>query len=90
MSDNLQRLKEILAEVTDLSRAAAVLDWDQETNMPPGGVAGRAQQLSTLLTLAHVRFTSDEVGRLLDTLETEVADKPLRLGRGKPRSSDET
>ncbi|MGH7763151.1 MAG: carboxypeptidase M32 [Candidatus Dormibacteraceae bacterium] len=75
MSDNLQRLKDILAEVTDLSRAAAVLDWDQETNMPPGGVAGRAQQLSTLLTLAHVRFTSDEVGRLLDTLESEVANK---------------
>jgi carboxypeptidase Taq len=75
MSDNLQRLKDILAEVTDLSRAAAVLDWDQETNMPPGGVAARAQQLSTLLTLAHVRFTSDEVGRLLDALESEVANR---------------
>jgi carboxypeptidase Taq len=75
MSDNLHRLKEILAEVTDLSRAAAVLDWDQETNMPPGGVAGRAQQLSTLLTLAHGKFTSNEVGRLLDELESEVANQ---------------
>jgi len=75
MSDNLQRLRAILAEVTDLSRAAAVLDWDQETNMPPGGVAGRAQQLSTLMTLAHVRFTSDEVGRLLEALESDVASE---------------
>ena len=75
MIDNLKRLKAILAEETDLSRAAAVLDWDQETNMPPGGVAGRAQQLSTLMTLAHVRFTSDEVGRLLDALESEVANQ---------------
>ena len=75
MTDNLQRLKAILAEVTDLSRSAAVLDWDQETNMPPGGVAGRAQQLSTLMTLAHVKFTSDEVGRLLDGLESEVANQ---------------
>jgi carboxypeptidase Taq len=75
MSDNLQRLKDILAEVTDLSRAAAVLDWDQETNMPPGGVLSRSQQLSTLLTLSHVRFTSNEVGRLLDALEGEVANK---------------
>ena len=77
MSDNLQRLKAILAEVTDLSRAAAVLDWDQETNMPPGGVAGRAQQLSTLMTLAHASFTSDEVGHLLDALESEVANQPF-------------
>lgn len=75
MSDNLQRLKEILAEVTDLSRAVAVLDWDQETNMPPGGVAARAQQLSTLMTLSHDRFVSEEVGRLLEALESEVANR---------------
>ncbi|HEY1419318.1 MAG TPA: carboxypeptidase M32 [Candidatus Dormibacteraeota bacterium] len=77
LSDNLQRLKDILAEVTDLSRAAAVLDWDQETNMPPGGVAGRAQQLSTLMTLSHDRLISDEVGRLLEALESEVANRPF-------------
>jgi carboxypeptidase Taq len=74
MSDNLQRLKEILAEVTDLSRAATVLDWDQETYLPPHGVDARAQQLSTLYRLSHQRLTSDEVGRLLDTLEGEVAN----------------
>jgi carboxypeptidase Taq len=72
-SGKLRKLKEILAEVTDLSRAAAVLEWDQETYMPPGGVAGRAEQQSTLHRLAHIRFVSDEVGRLLDDLESEVA-----------------
>jgi carboxypeptidase Taq len=75
-SDNLTRLKEILAEVTDLNRAAMVLEWDQETYMPPGGVMGRAEQLSTLLRLSHVRFTTDEVGTLLETLEDELSDKP--------------
>ncbi len=76
MSDKLKRMKTILAEVTDLSRAAAVLEWDQETYMPPGGVAARSDQLSTLLRLSHVRFTSDEVGRLLSELEEETAGLP--------------
>ena len=75
-SDKLNRLKEVLAEVTDLSRAAAVLEWDQETYMPPGGVVSRAAQLSTLLRLSHVQFTSDEVGSLLAALEDEVAKLP--------------
>lgn len=71
--DKLQQLRDILAEVTDISRAAALLEWDQETNMPPGGVAARADQISTLQRLAHVRFTSDEVGRLLNELQNEAA-----------------
>jgi carboxypeptidase Taq len=77
MSDSLERLKTILAEVTDLNRAAALLDWDQETYMPPGGVTARSEQLSTLLRLAHVRSTSDEVGRLLSGLEDETSGRPF-------------
>src|SRR4029077_100379 len=41
------------------------------------GVAGRSDQLSTLLRLSHVRFTSDEVGRLLAELEDETSGKPF-------------
>ena len=77
MSSKLQKLKDVLGEVEDLNRAAGVLAWDQETYMPPGGVAGRAAQLSTLSRLAHVRFTSDEVGRLLDDVDGEVAGLPF-------------
>src|ERR1700674_4692670 len=77
MSDSLERMKAILAEVTDLSRAAALLDWDQETYMPPGGVTARSEQLSTLLRLSHVRFTGDEVGRLLAELEDETSGRPF-------------
>ncbi len=73
----LEQLKEILAETTDLGRAALLLEWDQETNMPPGGVQSRAEQLSTLLRLSHVRFTSDEVGHLLDRLEDDVDGAPF-------------
>lgn len=73
MNEKMDRLREILAEVDDLQRAASLLSWDQETYMPPGGVEARAQQLSTLSRLSHVRFTSDEVGKLLDELEGYAA-----------------
>ncbi len=76
-SAELDRLKSILGDVADLSRAAAVLEWDQETYMPPGGVMGRADQFSTLTRLAHETFTSDEVGALLDKLEGRYASEPF-------------
>ena len=75
-SDKLRQLREILAEITDLVRAAMLLEWDQETYMPPGGVQGRSEQLSTLLRLSHVRFTAGDVGRLLEDLGEELQDAP--------------
>jgi carboxypeptidase Taq len=77
MADALQRLKAILAEVADIHRAGAVLDWDQETYMPRGGVHNRAEQLSTLSEVAHRRFTADEVGRLLDEAQVATSKQPF-------------
>src|ERR1700720_4606158 len=77
MSDRLQQLKTVLAEVTDVGRAAALLDWDQETYMPPGGVGARSDQLSTLQRLSHLRFTSEDVGSLLSQLEEDTAGQPF-------------
>src|SRR6202140_4342217 len=77
MSDSLERLKAILAEVTDLSRAAALLEWAQEPSARARGVAACPDQLSTVLRLSHVRFTADEVGDLLSKLEDETADRPF-------------
>ena len=68
MEDKLAQLKQLLGEVADLSSAAAVLGWDQETYMPPAGSKRRGQVLATLSRLAHMKFTSDEVGQLLDEL----------------------
>jgi len=69
MESDLSRLKIVLAEITDLYNVAGLLGWDQQTCMPPGGAEQRGYQLSTLKTLAHVRFTSLEVGQLLDAAE---------------------
>src|SRR5262245_59375552 len=64
-----EELRRRLAEVTDLSRASAILGWDQQTMMPPRGAPGRAEELATLGRVIHERFTSPEIGRLLDELE---------------------
>lgn len=65
----LSELKCILNEVADIDHAIGLLNWDQQTYMPPGGSHGRGHQLETLSRLSHLRFTSKEVGRLLDELK---------------------
>ncbi|MBN1119448.1 MAG: carboxypeptidase M32 [Anaerolineae bacterium] len=69
MEEKLRALKDELAVYMDLYYASAVLGWDQETNMPPGGAQARADQGATLSELAHRRITDDKVGRLLDDLK---------------------
>jgi carboxypeptidase Taq len=64
----LERLRERLAEVHDLAKAATLLLWDQHVMMPPGGAAARAEASATVSRLAQERFTADDVGRLLEEL----------------------
>jgi carboxypeptidase Taq len=63
-----ERLKERLAEVTDLSKAATLLFWDQRVMMPPGGSAARAEALATLSSLTQERFVAADIGELLEDL----------------------
>lgn len=74
MSDKLNKFKEMIGEVFDLNRAASVLSWDQQVNMPPGGAEARGQQLATLGKIAQEKFTSDEMGSLLEELKKEYTD----------------
>ncbi len=68
MEDKLQQLKTRLGEIRDLNKAAALLGWDQQTYMPPGGAAARAEQLATLQKTAHAWFIADEIGELIEAL----------------------
>lgn len=76
MKEKLQALKERLAVVDDLQRAAGVLSWDQQTYMPPRGAAARAEQLATLQKLAHEHFIAAENGALLNELAEVTAHLP--------------
>ena len=66
--DDITILRQRLAEISDLSRAAGVLGWDQRVSMPPLGTESRAESLATLGRIIHDRFTDPEIGRLLERL----------------------
>ena len=61
----LEPLTARLVEIRRIQSAASVLSWDQETYMPVGGGAARAEQIATLEGLAHQKLVSEEVERLL-------------------------
>ena len=73
----IERLRERLAEVHDLSRAAMLLTWDERVMMPPNGAQARAEALGTVSKLAQERFIDVDVGRLLDELrDVEESSDP--------------
>ncbi len=61
----LEPLTTRLLEIRRIQSAASVLSWDQETYMPAGGGAARAEQIATLEGLAHEKLVSPEVEKLL-------------------------
>lgn len=65
-----------LTEINDLQAAAAILEWDQLTYMPPRGAEARGRQLATLESHAHTLGTAPELGRLLDALEPATTHLP--------------
>ncbi|MBM4423411.1 MAG: carboxypeptidase M32 [Chloroflexi bacterium] len=68
MESKFNDLKTRLAEAHDLDKLGWVLNWDQRTMMPPKGAAVRAEQKATLKKLWLEKWTSPEVGKLLDDL----------------------
>lgn len=68
MNEKFDELKRRLGEVVDLYRTSSLLDWDQQVLMPAGAAGLRSEQSATLERLTHERFTSDEIGRLVEEL----------------------
>jgi carboxypeptidase Taq len=71
-TDALSRLKALLATISDLQAANAVLSWDQQTYMPAGGINTRADQRATVSRLVHERSTSAELEALLNQLDGQL------------------
>jgi carboxypeptidase Taq len=74
MNAKFKEMRARQGEIVDLQAATALLEWDQETYMPPGGAEARATQLSTLTKTAHDWLVSDEMGQLLEDLEADATD----------------
>ncbi len=73
-SPKMQQLLEFVAELEDLRNIEAVLGWDQQVHMPPGGAEERGLQSAALGRIMHEKLTSGEGGQLIADLEAEVGD----------------
>lgn len=56
----MEKLKELLLEIKKINSIAALVQWDQETYMPEGAGAVRAEHLAYLSALSHQKHTSAE------------------------------
>lgn len=68
MQEKINKLSELMAEIVDIHHAMELLEWDQQVYMPSGGAQSRGLELGTLGKIAHEKFTSDEIGILLEEL----------------------
>ncbi|MFO7975379.1 MAG: carboxypeptidase M32, partial [Candidatus Hydrogenedentota bacterium] len=75
--DDLEELRRKLGEISDIHNAIALLQWDQETYMPPKGAEARSFQLATLSALKHRLLTTESMGNLLHDLRSK--SDPLDL-----------
>jgi Zn-dependent M32 family carboxypeptidase len=86
MEPALVELKKRLGEIVDLGRTQALLYWDMEVFMPPGGAGSRAMQLASLSSVTHERMIDDRIGELLDEL-APYASYASRVTTGRRRAA---
>jgi carboxypeptidase Taq len=61
-----------MQKIADVKYASAVLEWDQETYMPPNGSVHRGRQIATLNEIAHSFLTDEQLGSLLMDLNSSA------------------
>jgi len=72
MGEFYDKLTARLKDIHNLEMAAAVLEWDQQVNMPPQGAEARGDQLATLSRMKHELFIADETQHLVEQAAHEV------------------
>lgn len=70
-SNHYDTLAHTLHDVAVLRSCAAVLGWDEQTNLPPKGAEHRANQLAAMAGLTHDRMTSPKLGEILESLNAD-------------------
>ncbi|HEV2067861.1 MAG TPA: carboxypeptidase M32 [Thermomicrobiales bacterium] len=70
-------LRTLLGEVSDIQGAISLMGWDQRTIMPQRGEEVRASRMATLNKIGHEMFTSERMGELLEALEDYEKSLPF-------------
>ncbi|MCB9506626.1 MAG: carboxypeptidase M32 [Myxococcales bacterium] len=73
MTSAYQQLTSTFDRISQVQSAAAMLGWDMQTMMPPGGAESRGAQLATLGVIAHELLVAPQVGDLLDAAEQDMS-----------------
>ncbi|HUX84394.1 MAG TPA: carboxypeptidase M32 [Chitinophagaceae bacterium] len=79
-ADLYEQYRTKMQKIADLKAAISLLNWDQETCLPPSGAPLRGRQLTTLTALLHGLLTESSLENLLLNLEqaTTPAEKEGR------------
>lgn len=72
------RLLELSSEIVQLEHIAALLQWDEETQMPERALEERSEQISLIEGMIHDRRTSAQMGEILDELKEQSGDDHQR------------
>jgi carboxypeptidase Taq len=71
-SSTVESLVRHIEETALLASSNSILDWDQETMMPAGGLEWRARQQALIARLVHERASSLERGDLIEAVEGDT------------------
>src|SRR5262249_4406436 len=75
-----QAYEELIRRVKEcrvLESCKSLLDWDEQTYMPPQGSGHRAEQIGLLAKMSHALLTAADIGRLLGEVEgTDLTQDP--------------
>ena len=82
-----EELKDFSLEIKTYSGVSNLLQWDQETYMPPGGITARGQQLSLLSGHVHELKTSKKYRKLLGQLISSLHPASQKKGTVPFRAS---
>jgi carboxypeptidase Taq len=72
---SLTELKQQMYDLNALQSAASMMEWDQQTYMPRGGAAARAEHLGILSRMHHEQFTNERTGSLIERAKSEAANE---------------
>jgi carboxypeptidase Taq len=82
-TEKYKELKELSVRIHTYGSVLSLLHWDQETYMPPGGIAPRSQQIAQMSSLIHEEKTSRKFKNLLEKLIHLPSGKPKIKGLSK-------
>lgn len=79
LEDLYKQYRGQLQKISDVKYSGAVLQWDQETYLPPKGADFRGRQIATLSEISHQMFTDEKIGNLLrELLSRQLPDRQRR------------